>query len=234
MLRQESGPLPYFVFPELEEIPHFTHAIFGRQALPTDYTDALQVLEIPPANLVRIRQVHSDRVVTPEEAAGEIPDADGIILAQPGRFSLIKTADCVPILVVNPQLRHVILVHAGWRGTRSRVLSRAIERYLGEAPGHPDADQLIVAFGPAIRQCCYEVGSEVREAFEKQGFAVESLFRGRMLDLVKASRQQAESLGVGKFIDSRICTACTTDLFYSYRKEGTDDRILTFAGFREG
>ena len=217
----------YFVFPELESIPYFSHGIVGRQGgfpdLPTDCTDA--------GRIVRIKQVHSDRVVTADEAGDRVPEADGIILTRPGTCSVIKTADCVPILIVNPHLRHIVLVHAGWRGTRSRITEKAVEKYLAGAPGDPSARQLTVAFGPAIRRCCYEVGPEVRDAFAAAGFPVERLFDGRRLGLVEANRFQAEQLHLNHFLDSGVCTCCDSDRFYSYRRNGTERRILTFAGF---
>ena len=90
-----------------------------------------------------------------------------------------------------------------------------------------------VALGPCIRQCCYRVGPEVENRFRGAGHPVQELFSEDRLDLVTANRGQLEEMGVSKVIDSNQCTACRTDLFYSYRREKTKQRMWTLAGFRD-
>lgn len=241
MLAQRFNPIPFFVFPQLEKIPYFIHAVFGRQALislrenkvtPEFCQQFLDKQGAQQAELLLIHQIHSDRVLVPSpSASGELGEADGIILG-PGQFSLVRTADCIPLLVIDPAHRHLLIIHAGWRGTRLRILERAIKTCLQQSGGVTQPNELIVTFGPAIRKCCYEVGPEVRDEFLEAGFPVQQVFRQSKLDLIAANTFLAKELGVVNFLDSRICTACSTDLFFSYRKQGTEDRNVTLAGFR--
>lgn len=244
MLTQRFKPVPFFLFPQLEEIPYFIHAVFGRQALISLRNNKVDVevtpefcrqflgdRGVPDARLLLIRQAHSDRVlVPPSSASGVLGEADGIIL-RPGQFSLVRTADCVPVMVIDPAPCQLLLVHTGWRGTRLRILEKAIQTYLEKADRASRPSELIVTFGPAIRKCCYEVGEDVRDAFCEAGFPVQHLFQQNKLDLIAANSWLARNLGVVNFLDSRICTACSTDAFFSYRQEGTEERIVTLAGF---
>lgn len=202
----------------------------GKEAL-------LDNLGVREDRLVQLQQVHSDQVVTlPGEAAAQPPAvcryrADGVILARPGYFSVIRTADCLPIIGIFAAQKRICAFHAGWRGTRDRIVGKGIRKFLkltGAAPQH-----LIVALGPCIQRCCYEVGPEVREQYVLGGHAVERVFFGRHLDLVEATRAQLEEAGVTTILESGMCTACRTDVFYSYRREGLTGRLWALAGFAQ-
>jgi hypothetical protein len=96
-------------------------------------------------------------------AATLLPAGDGLITAAPGILLTMRIADCLPVLLVDPQRRVVAAVHAGWRGALARVIEKAVgdmRRAFGSDPS-----DLIAALGPSIRACCYEVGEEVVEAF---------------------------------------------------------------------
>jgi YfiH family protein len=88
---------------------------------------------------------------------------DGLVTAESGVLLTIRIADCLPVLLVDPERRVVAAVHAGWRGALARIIEKAVgdmRRALGSAP-----QNLVAALGPSIRACCYEVGEEVVEAF---------------------------------------------------------------------
>jgi hypothetical protein len=100
--------------------------------------------------------------------ATQPPAGDGLMTATPGILLTIRIADCLPLLLVDPQRRVVAAVHAGWRGALARIIEKAVgdmRRAFGSDPR-----ELIAALGPSIRACCYEVGEEVVEAFHG-GFA---------------------------------------------------------------
>ncbi len=102
-------------------------------------------------------------VEVPVPAATNPPAGDGLMTAEPGILLTIRIADCLPVLLVDPQRRVVAAVHAGWRGALARVIEKAVgdmRRAFGSDP-----QKLIAALGPSIRACCYEVGEEVVEAF---------------------------------------------------------------------
>jgi len=210
--------------------------------------------------LVTLRQIHSD-VIHFVDAVPEVQRAgDGLITATPGLLLGIQTADCLPIVLVDPKRRAVGVFHAGWRGTLQRIVEKGVgemRRQFGSRPG-----DLKAAIGPGIHGCCYEVGTEVREKFESQFSYGAKLFREveerdpvrekypmlfltarapghsvlpkkTFLDLVEANRQQLLAVGVpAKSIDaSPLCTNCRPDLLFSYRAEkGKTGRMLGVVG----
>ena len=248
MFRAKSlGEINFFVLSELEAIHGLVHAFTTRQ---TDFSEKdarsvsevawrkdvfLQAAGIAPSSVILLKQIHSDRVVTVGTGAVGIPGererADGILLAEPGRFAVIKTADCLPLLMIYPKGRKVCALHAGWRGTRERIARKGARLLLEETGARPD--EILVALGPCIRRCCYEVGPEVIAQFRDAGHDLDRILTGRRLDLVEANRAQLEELGVTQVFDSGMCTACRTDLFYSYRREGPTGRMWALAGFKE-
>jgi YfiH family protein len=192
-------------------------------------------LELPGDALVGLKQVHGcrtlrvqgsgDRAVAREPADAAIADADDVGL-------VIKTADCVPILLADRLGRGVGAVHAGWRGTALWLAGSTAEALAGACGGC--AEELVAAIGPSIGACCYEVGPEVRETFEAQapspaaGSAIARWLTAGAgdrlrLDLWEANRDQLIAAGVpaSSIHVARLCTACHLDRFFSYRREGT-------------
>ena len=246
--QKRSGPFRYSAFQEFEAIPGLIHAITNRgagdgfsgrkgvesgNAIPNE--QFLGVLGVSKERLVLLDQKHSDRVVTinHEEVISldsrQAQPGDGIILPGPGCFAAVRTADCVPLLALLPRRKMVCLIHAGWRGTCERIAAKGIQRFLEVSSACPE--DLRVGVGPCIRKCCYQVGSDVRDRFQRAGHDVENLLSGSHLDLVKANISQLRELGAVQIEDSGLCTACRPDLFYSYRREGATGRIWTIAGF---
>ena len=243
---KKLGGTTFFVFQELEVIPNLVHAFTLRQSDSSindanpSISDATQgeallaALGIRAGQLVFLEQVHSSQVVrlkpspAKEHEPAVIGPADGILVQSSDQFPVIRTADCLPILAVAKQ--QMCLLHAGWRGTRDRIAESGVARLL-ELPEVTPED-VTVAIGPGIRSCCYRVGPEVRSQFEEAGHNVDQLFGGGQLDLVRANQAQIRGLGVTRVLDSGMCTACRTDLLYSYRKEGETGRNWLLAGFR--
>lgn len=211
---------------------------------------------------VTLRQIHSD-IIHMVASAPESPlVGDGLISATPGLLLGIQTADCLPILLVDPKRRAVGAFHAGWRGTVQRIVEKgvgAMQQWFGSRPRDIKA-----AMGPGIHRCCYTVGEEVREQFDSQFAYAANLFRevkesdpvrekypllfltarapghGDLpkqifLDLVEANRQQLIVAGVSaKNIEaSPMCTRCRSDLLFSYRAEkGKTGRMMAVMGIR--
>jgi YfiH family protein len=235
-----------FSFSELDQIPHFICVVSSRQTDselrnsvdspdPKRRRKLSELLELEPPGLHTLRQVHSDQIVEVGqpccEADGrEIGPADGIICSSPGVYAAVRTADCLPIIVVSTGVKQAALIHMGWRGARSRILEKGARQLLARTGARPES--VVTAFGPSIRRCCYEVGDEVREEFLAAGFDPGEVFIGRHLDLVAAAAIQLGAAGLRSPIDCGICTSCRTDQFYSYRREGTSSRLWTVAGFR--
>jgi YfiH family protein len=219
--------------------------------------------------LVSLRQIHSDLIHCVDRMrVDRLPEqplaGDGVVTDSPGLLVAVQTADCLPIILVDPKRRAVGVFHAGWRGTVKRI----VEKGVGEMRKHFKSDprDLVAAIGPGVRGCCYEVGEEVRTKFETQFAYASSLFRevkesdpvrekypllfltarapghGELpvklfLDLVEANRRQLLDAGVkAKNIDAAApCTACHTDLLFSFRAEkGITGRMMGVAGIRVG
>ena len=161
------------------------------------------------------------------------PEGDAATADAPGWILGIETADCLPILLVDPRRRAVAAAHGGWRGTAAGVARRAVAALV--ASGSRACD-LIAALGPGIGPCCYEVGEDVRDAFGAQDAA---LFRpgprGRPhLDMRSANQRQLRGAGL---LPERIhhvsdCTFCHAELYHSYRRDGSNaGRMISFVGW---
>jgi len=188
----------------------------------------------PHGRLLLLQQVHG---ATVEEApwAGR-PKADASVASEPGFLLGIETADCLPVLLVDPKRRAVAAVHAGWRGTALGV-TRAAVAALSRGGSRPT--DLLAALGPGIGPCCYEVGEDVKSAFGPGGAAFFQEAPGGRdhLDVRAANRQQLIEAGLDPVRIGSVdeCTFCRRDLYHSYRRDGPGSgRMISFVGFRSG
>lgn len=180
------------------------------------------------SSLMRIRQVHGDRVVVAGEPGVEPwPEADGLVTRDPRATLVVLVADCAPLFLADEESGVVGLAHAGWRGTLAGIAAAAV-RTMEALGARPDRVRAYV--GPHIGPCCYEVDERLadrfRDAFGDVTAARDMIRPGRpghaFLDLARANRAALVRSGVptDKVEDSGLCTACRTDLFYSHRGEG--------------
>ncbi|MFZ5471294.1 MAG: peptidoglycan editing factor PgeF [Myxococcota bacterium] len=180
-----------------------------------------------PEDVQCVSQVHGD-VVLHDPAVGA--EADALWTEQPGSAVGVKTADCVPILLVDPVRRRVAAVHSGWRGTDLEISARAIEALVREGSRPED---MLAAIGPAIQACCYEVSSELAERFRAK-FGSEVLSEGANqphLDLARAVHATLRRAGLSPDrIDLlRECTSCDRTRHFSHRRDrGRTGRHLSF------
>ena len=129
-----------------------------------------------PADLLGCRQVHGRAVVTVTApwAAGQGPDADGLVTSLPGVALGVITADCAPVLLHDAASGVVGAVHAGWRGAAAGVIEAAVAAMaaLGATPGG-----MAAVVGPCIGQASYEVGPDLRDAVLGTVAGAEAYFR---------------------------------------------------------
>lgn len=189
---------------------------------------------VEPSDTVMLpRQVHGTRVVD-APFGGERPEADGVVTATAGTFVGIVTADCVPILMVAPRARVAAAVHAGWRGAAAGITSVALARLRERFDIEPS--EVEAALGPAIGPCCYEVGSEVRDAFTKTSGDTTAVAWTRhgtrdLLDLRGAVTALLRAAGVARIASIGPCTRCSAD-HCSYRRDDADaGRQVSFIGW---
>lgn len=194
-------------------------------------------LSLTAAHIIQVHQVHGAGVLVVQNGVPASPgtpiEADAMVSEDPSRAIGVRVADCAPILLADRTTGRVAAVHAGWRGTVARVVAAAVDatKAMGTRP-----DDLVVAIGPSIGPCCYEVGPEVREAFLAAGHAEADVSRwcvaGRgdrwQLDVPAANRDQLVALGVpaAQIHVSGLCTACHPDVFHSYRRNRSAGRML--------
>ena len=145
------------------------------------------------------------------ESDGLQGEGDALISDAPGIGLAIRTADCLPILIADPKNRAVAAIHAGWRGVVSEIASKAVDAMCRQFSSKPE--DLVVAIGPGIGRCCFEVGPEVSAQFG---------FSGRTkIDLVETTCRQLGRNGVrmGQISAVGICSCCNPELFESYRRD---------------
>jgi len=222
-----------------DSIAGLVHGFERRQALDRSETRAeararLAAELASSGRLLALHQVHGAVVhVAPWEGT---PDGDGGVATEAGLLLSIETADCLPVLVVDPLERRVAAVHAGWRGTTAGVAQKAVQALAAQG-SRPE--NLLAALGPSIGVCCYEVGEELRAAFGPEGQAFFTPGpRGRPHLNVRAANlaQLVESGLRHEHIDAiDECTYCRPDLYHSYRRDGPGaGRTLSYVGFRKG
>jgi YfiH family protein len=210
-------------------------------------------------HLVPLKQIHSDVIHRVSSPPGQPHKGDASTTNHQDLLLGVQTADCVPILFVDPIKRAVAAVHAGWRGTLGRIAQKTVGRMQMEFGSKPE--DLLVALGPSIGPCCYEVGAEFVINFTAQFADADDYFdearsgeepnplqwlnmappghqpppKNVHLDLRKANRSQVIAAGVREknIYISDLCTACRTDLLFSFRKEGPrSGRLLSVIGIR--
>jgi YfiH family protein len=162
-------------------------------------------------------QCHSG-TVTKVEHPGLHPSCDALYTNKKGIALAVSIADCVPILLADRGGKVIAAVHAGWRGSKQRIVSNTIGRLRQEMGVLPS--DLFAYIGPSAGPCCYEVGQEVSNLFHDG--TVHARGDKATLDLKFENRRQMEIAGVPASqieVDDR-CTICGPDLFHSYRRDG--------------
>jgi YfiH family protein len=219
--------------------PLAPHLFSTRQLeLSSDASPAALAACLGAARLVQANQVHGRAHMTVRDGdpatAGPRPDADIVVSTAPDAAVAVRAADCVPILIADRATGAVAAVHAGWRGTCAGAATAAVNVLGAEFGSRPK--NLVAAVGPSIGVCCYEVGSELVDAFAVAGYArhlIDRWFtstpppRGSRarnplrLDVPGANRDQLILAGVpeAQVYLSGLCTAMHLDVLTSYRVE---------------
>ncbi|MFT3915418.1 MAG: peptidoglycan editing factor PgeF [Anaeromyxobacteraceae bacterium] len=182
----------------------------------------------------RVRQVHGARAVRLDAACPPGEEADAVVSRAPGVAATVAVADCVPVLLADPDTGAVAAVHAGWRGTIAHAAGegvRALGREAGASPG-----RLLAAIGPSIGPCCYEISDDLAARFEA-AFGADVVRRNPTphLDLWAANARALAAAGVleGRIDVLRRCTACEREVFFSHRRDaGRTGRQVAFVAPR--
>lgn len=184
------------------------------------------------SNVYKGMQAHTDRVVVIDDSNKENylisnfseEEVDGYIINKKGIATLITTADCNPLIIFDPVNRTIANVHAGWKGVLNKIYINAINIMCQKFNANPK--DLIVCIGPSIRDCCF---TSKEESFKEKFTSIfpyeeEYLYTEKdnvtfHIDMIKILKNEFVNRGVKleNIHDSKICTRCNVEEFYSYR-----------------
>lgn len=254
--------LPLYRLVRWKEQPRLLHAIFTRlggvsappyatlnlshsvgddpRAVEANHQRVYAALGVRAEQVATCHLTHSTRafVVTSSSQTGLLGKGDILVTAHPDVYLFMRFADCLPILLYDPERSAVGLAHAGWRGTLQNVAGAAVQA-MTEGLGCRAKD-LQAVIGPGIGPCCYEVGEEVIRAVravfgDDQTVLRPAGARAAFFDLRQANRQQLLAAGVQQVATMDLCTACHSQIFFSHRAEGgRTGRFGVIIGYRDG
>ena len=164
----------------------------------------------------RPHQVHSDTIFVDGEGEG-----DGIIITKPS-IALIRTADCVPVVLFDEAANIAGVFHSGWRGTELKIVSKGLAKM--KELGCKNISAVIF---PAIGFCCFEIGEELLERFKNAGIPTERRGGKLYADLKTAIKNELQNGGVTDISDQSECTFCGEG-YFSYRRDRSEKRHATF------
>jgi polyphenol oxidase len=184
---------------------------------------------IDPADLVSAEQIHGTTVVTVEKKdKGKIISATDALIAKTDSslFPIglsVRTADCVPIILIDPKNAIIAAVHAGWKGVYDGIVQKVVSACIRLSS---DPKSLMVYIGPHIRNCCYSVDAKRAELFSER-FGKKYIKEVTVLpylDLtgIVISELQYTGILAEHIIDCGICTSSCSDAYYSFRKENAE------------
>lgn len=181
------------------------------------------------SRLLLIKQVHGNDVLVIDRRIKDISklyeNSGDIIITNQYNIAIgVLTADCVPIMMVDPVKKVIGIIHAGWRGVVKYVVKNALDAMVNHFGS--DSKNILAAIGPSIGQCCYEVADAVAASFaENMEYCNEFMIKKKnkwQIDLKKANFIQMKNAGIlEKHISTEnICTSCENNMFFSYRADG--------------
>ncbi|KUG23072.1 hypothetical protein ASZ90_007149 [hydrocarbon metagenome] len=185
---------------------------------------------IPLENFLTLNQVHGDDIFVIKPFGDYYPedrklDYDAIVTNRTNLATCIKTADCVPIFIVDRIKKVIAVVHAGWRSTALAITAKVIHLLIDKYHCFPH--DVLAVIGPAIGKCCFDLDAAAANDFRKHKNHEAFLFTGKRqnkyaVDLAEANRRQIMNCGIPESnIDvSDLCTSCRQDLFFSHRGSG--------------
>ncbi len=193
-----------------------------------NYDIIANALGIDASRFVLSKQVHKTDIVDVTEAhignglksENVFESADALVTSVKNIPLVTFYADCVSVFLLDTKKEVIALAHSGWRGTRDRISALTDEYMMKKYGSSPE--NIIVAIGPSVRQCCYEVGEDVAEHFDE--CFVDRQGTKPHINLQGAIVRDLERVGIKRenITDSGICTVCRNDEFYSHRIMGDE------------
>ena len=199
-----------------------------------------RVRALLPAEPVWLKQVHGTRVWDADSAhAAEVIEADAAVTTKINTVLTVMAADCLPVLISDPEGNVIGVAHAGWRGLLGGVLENTVDAMQAKT-GLGNASQYLAWLGPAIGPRAFEVGEEVRVAFEAYGkehsllvaaeafMAIDGKPGKYWANLYQLARQRLQNKGLTHIDGGEFCTVRDQADFFSHRRDGLSGRFAAF------
>lgn len=230
-------------FKTLKHYPQLSHCLTTRH-FEWDITTTqgqeyfLKNNQSDQSNFILPKQVHGSEIQVIKDEGSLLNNkqftADAVITNRRNIWIGILVADCFPILVFDPSVNVIAVIHAGWRGIEQNIHLKTLQYLLEFMNG--SIENLLIGIGPGIGSCCFEVDKEVSEKFEKRSIMAAQFVRlisekKALVDLRGLITSDFVMAGVSleNIENMNYCTSCHFDLFYSYRKEGENTGRMLLA-----
>jgi len=251
-----KNDIPYFEIPEITKFEWVRHAFLTRQGgvslPPHDFLNlsdkngdreefisrnknlVATAFGFDPSRLILLDQMQQDQILLLKGPVMTLPsplEYDALITNSPNTCLGILTADCLPILLVDQKTKVIAAVHAGRQGTALHITARVIKKM--EKEFGCSSKDLLIAIGPSIGSCCYEIDKRVFHR-EWEPFSISRGAGKWMVDLAQINIAQMKREGIKEeqIFWINLCTHCHGDFFFSYRREGETGRQLSFIGIK--
>jgi hypothetical protein len=227
--------ITYLSFSPLENYDFLFHGFLLKRISDKNLKEFLKTTGVKNSSIIIPEQIHSKRIMTIKQKyrsrKTESEGYDGVLTDAPGIVLTIRVADCLPVFLVDPVLRIIGIIHAGWKGTLMEIAKEGVRKASDVFGSNPA--NLIFVLGPSIGKCCYEISESLAILFPKDCLTFTK--HKIKLDLVKANLKQLLKSGVKreKIFLSNYCTFCKPELFYSFRRDKNKRKKMTaFIGIK--
>jgi len=186
-------------------------------------------------NYYELNQIHSDIIEIIDDNYQNKTSGDAMITNKKNIPLVIKTADCLPILLYDKENEVIATIHSGWKGTINNIVGKTVKKMIHNFNSRPN--NLVAYLYPSIRNCHFEVEDDVYNLFKQNIKNIDKYTLKKepkyFIDLQSIIKDNLKDLGINNIYDSNICTYCNHTKFYSYRYNHTDKRNYLIAMIKE-
>lgn len=238
MIEKQKLGFLYYQFKEFMDIEFIKHLFTSRIGWDNKKIkkQLSLLLKVDEERILNVKQVHGTDILVVDSfnntsSKYDEMEYDGLITHLHNILLMTYHADCVPIYFVDVKKKVIGIAHGGWRGTFNNISGKMIDK-IKEVYNSKEMD-ILVAIGPSIGPCCYEISKDLSQLFNDKYKDFEDIIINKddkvFLDLWKLNSFQLQERGIPKenIILSNICTSCNIDKFFSYRREkGIASRMI--------